>query len=361
MRASSAKEIFSISVNQGGRYTFEDRYVTIKDYLKFTSKDNEDEESNHLKGYSNNRAGNPLNKCHVRKIANSLYVPALGIVPIAKDSSTGVWTIYDAHNRTDSLHERSNNKVMTKEELESLILLRIIPYKYALEMYVNLNNVEKHTNMNKLLNSDLPAGKFVTDIVEKANMTKMNSNWKKQVLWEVCAISNNDRNADYKKVSYVYSRSAQDLLNFSPTSKKDLIKDWTSSDEEHLIFALKKTSALYSELFNQMSERKTIDDITKGMNKLLKSARFFGIILNYATSVKSEKMKLFKNLEQFAANIITNVNELNEITSSFTTEVDKKMIAVENVFKSNITTKARGSKLTAGFKIRDNQTNLTTQ
>lgn len=344
MKTTGVKELLQIDINSGDRYSFEDRYVSTRIYLGLTEEPEEGQVPP-IGGYGNNRAGTPLNQIHVEKIAENLYTPALGMFPIAMNPKTGTWSIYDGHNRTDALHERNNNGDMSEEELDSLILLRVVPYKYALEMYVHINNTEKHTNNNKLFNPDLPAGKFLEDILEKANIASMLSNWKRQVFNQAFAIAQDDFNADYKKVSQAYASKAAPCLNTPPSVRKGkVIDNWNEKSESYTIFALKKTKNAYDKVLEVANNQ-----FTKDLKVLVKSGRFFGIILNYATSTKPEHTILFKNLEQLATNIIVNAKELGDIISNYTKETDIREKALYSLLKTNMT-KTNKKTPSVGFK-----------
>lgn len=347
MKKSTLKEVFATDINNAGKFDFVDFYVTVEDYLSITDT-NDSNKNQSLDGYDRNRAGTPLNRIHVVKIADNLYVPALGVFPMAKNTNNNEWNIYDGHNRTAGLHERFKSGNMKKEELDSLVLLRIIPYKYALDMYVFINNVEKHTNANKYLNPDLPAGKFIVDIITKAGLQTMKSQWKRQLFNQCVAVAYDDLNADYKTVSAYYAKEANSLLNVPPSKKGKVISRWTDKNEEKILFALSKMNDAYDEI-----EKISVGNSTENLKTLLKSARFFGIILNYATSTSMECSCLFKNKVQFATNIVSKAKELNDIMKDYTRKTTEKDDQIHEIFSYNIGKRSnsitRGA-VTTGFK-----------
>lgn len=345
MKQSKFKDVFATNINKGSRYDFVDYYVTVRDFLDVTDDEEDNTNSGEcLHGYGNNRAGVPLNKVHVLKIADNLYVPSLGIIPISKETdSTGKWTIYDGHNRTDALHERNDNGEMEEEELDSLLLIRVVPHKYALEMYVHINNTEKHTNMNKLLNKDLPAGKFLEKLLVSAGMQEMHSNWKRQLFNQACAVAAKDYSAGYKVVSQAYSLVATPLLNTPPTKKGNIIDGWDDKAEAYVVMILRKVGLVYEEI-----EKQTQNKINKDIKALMKSGRFFGILMSYAASPRIEYSLIFKNVNQLAANIVSSSKELIQLSNDFTKETDQKVEAIDKLLKSNI--RSNKKSVSTGFK-----------
>lgn len=347
MKATSLKDLTAININDGDKYTFIDKYLYIKTYINAT-KSLDDSVKAILSDYWNNRAGVPLNMSHVTKISENLRTPDISLIPIALDPETLQWHIFDGHNRTEALHKRFNEGKMKEEEANSLILLRIVPWEYAIETYVNINNTEKHTNNNKLFNPDMPANKFLEGVLKKANISSISSPWKRAVFNQCFAVAREDYKADYKKVSKYYASKANPHLNTTPSQgKKSVVPEWSSQKEEMLVYAIKKTTVL----FNAVGE-KAGNSATKQLKKLLKSVTFFGNVL--ALAINPDYSNMFKKTDICADNIIAEAATLWTIVSNFSAETDIKLSKFVELLKNNTEKKKNKDKTVSfGFKMSD--------
>jgi len=354
MKKTSLDKFFNININNGGKYAFEDIYLSTKDFLSVTLVDDKDIE-NAIHEYFRNRAEVPLNTLHIKKIANKMHIPSLGLIPVAKDPTTGKWHMFDFHNRTEAVHKRFNDGETEKEELEALILVRIVPWKYALDVYVNVNNSEKHTNMNKLLNKDLPAGKFVISIVEKAGMLGMHSTWMRQVFNQAFVIASENPNTPYYTICTSKAAEASQLLDTTPTSKGALIEGWNQNHEFYMTTALKKVSEVYSIILktphNQMPSE---------LKSLVKSSRMFGILLNYAITKDSKINYIFKDTNAIAASLMANAKDLGTLVNEYTKLKVQKDASIFKFLSESVKKKSKKLSVSVGFKTKESEQGVNT-
>jgi hypothetical protein len=347
MKKSSLNSLFAVDINRGTKYDFIDLYLSMTDFLSCTLVEDVDS-LRAIHKYKLNRAEVPLNNAHIQKIAENLHIPSLGLVPISKDPETNKWHMFDFHNRTKSAHKRKNNGEMQEQEFNSLILVRIVPWKYALDVYVHVNNTEKHSNMNKLLNPQLPAGKFVVSITDKAEMSDVQSGWKRQVFNQAFVSTLETPNIPYHIISQSRAAEASKLLNTTPTKKGPVIDGWKDTHEFYLVNALKKTVNIYANISKTPSNQ-----MSKELKTLTKSATMFGLLLNYSISKDSKINYILKDLETVASNIIANATALEELVTKFTKESKIKDAEVFKILSKGVENKSKKEKkFSAGFKMK---------
>lgn len=141
--------------------------VSVKDYIDSVNRGK-------VKSYIKNRGDGKLKKSNIDKINNNFDVAELGQIGLAYQENSDDFIISEGHHRTEVLILRYQDGLLTENELQAKISVKIRPESKFMTSYVCLNQSSAHTPKDKLLNTDLAAG-FLLDNIYKHALAKVNT------------------------------------------------------------------------------------------------------------------------------------------------------------------------------------------
>lgn len=270
--------------------------ITVKEYLQRCS-------AGGVQFYEKNRGVGKTSTKTSKAVEESFNPHAIGMV--VGCLTNGALVLADAHSRTEGLKNRWKRGLFSNKELNSTLVINVIPEKEFQRTYCDVNTSEGHTARNKLDNSDLPFGKLLEEVLLKSGVSEENKNlfrkFRPQLANVVYAVSRGETK-DYPTI-FCSRNHAKKYFNVVEDNQMFKI---SSSDRKRLIAAISYYKELIESLKNQcpLNKKGTSPNLNVDIKAILRSSAFFGFLVGDGvsdnqkiTNIKPSTIarKLYKN------------------------------------------------------------------
>lgn len=248
----------------------EDVSLTIRDYLKLVDEGK-------IVDYQYNRGAQGTRGTQVNEIAEHFSPVGLGIIHVSRRADNKL-ELTDGHTRTRALLQRHGNSMMSEEEYDFPVIVRVVHESDHFRAYSAVNSGIAHSSTMKITNPDYLLGYWGQRIQKDAGIAL--SSTALECMWDT-VVAKLGRPAEEISVAYSHQTRHFNRLNLynEPAESKRMI---ISEDFYHEILRALKYYETFRQEFSKLSPMSSRGAMLPGSKQILRQKGPFALIFHDA-------------------------------------------------------------------------------